>query len=609
MCMCNTFNAVDIKMQWDRVEELWKRDCLELAGLIVGHASDGDSRRRSVQLSDYCRRAATSQMPAADFRIDWPGFSLGCLIDGEGNVSGLHDQDWVHNTKKLISPLDSACRTLWLGPFIVRLEHIVKVYNTLPFEDHGLGQMDVDRNDRQNFKDKYPCLAVPLSRTWSDVCEIFFSKVRGMAGVERAYDFGDLLRSAGSLNRLAEIESMKDGVVVPRAHDKMKCVWEELHPVPCDDKGLRVGRLPNLGDYSEVSTDSDIILALEEGFKEAQTLLRVLDMAPSVHCRADKAAWFKRPWDFEDDLSAKLKDLTYSSPEEGDDGNVGSDVDEEPVGHLTSVEVDVDTKTDGELSSALAANAANVQAVTIVECAHVIGEMKDAMHERCCGRDVNQILGKTINPQVPLPGKSGEVIWKARLVSQLNGNPFLSKDRLQRVKGVGNQYYSREELQRLKDDPSIISLTTGHDVAVLFESEEIGDQSVAHTVKSKRNGKAAEVTKKTSSKAYFELGRVQILRKKKGGKWVSQKDIIDLENVGNVQVQVYLYWYSEVTGRSAANKFNKWKYDSDDKCWVDLATVIQLVNLEYKPGDKTYVLDPTDKHNLIKYVNAHNNSD
>ncbi|KAL3687523.1 hypothetical protein R1sor_013832 [Riccia sorocarpa] len=427
----------------------------------------------------------------------------------EGNVSGLHDQDWVHNTKKLISPLDSACRTLWLGAFIVRLEHIVEVYNTLPFEDHGLGQMDVDRNDRQNFKsaqllcsrkvgaalaemrvrhdlmtpertegteiylgivadyvdiwaspiltlrqrivkastvlcflklwrlfiihgehgvgkprpgdnfisnqcfqdvamfchfavllvkmfrDKYPCFAMPFFRTWSDVCEIFFSKVGGMAGVERAYDFGDLLRSVGSLNRLAEIESMKEGVVVPRAHDKMKCVWEELHLLPRDDKGLRV-----------------------------------------VHCRADNVAWFKRPWDFEDDLTAKLKDLTYSLPEEGDDGNVGSDVDEEPVGHPTSVEVDVNTQTDGELSSALAANAASVQTVTIAECAHVIGEMKDTMHERCCGRDVNQILRKKINPQVPLPGKSGGLYGKRVWLANLTGIPSFPRIGCNESKGL-----------------------------------------------------------------------------------------------------------------------------------------------------------------------------
>ncbi|CAM6094641.1 unnamed protein product [Calypogeia fissa] len=115
MCTCNTFDAGDIRMQWNRIEKLWKENCHEV-GPIIGHASDGDSRRRAVQLHDYCCRATT---PAREFRIDWEGFALGALIGQDGDVSGLHDQDWIHNVKKLISPLDSSCQTLWLGSYIV----------------------------------------------------------------------------------------------------------------------------------------------------------------------------------------------------------------------------------------------------------------------------------------------------------------------------------------------------------------------------------------------------------------------------------------------------------------------------------------------------------
>ncbi len=56
MATCNRFSAEDIREQWNRVEQLWREHCLELVGPIIGHASDGDSRRRSVQLADYYRR-------------------------------------------------------------------------------------------------------------------------------------------------------------------------------------------------------------------------------------------------------------------------------------------------------------------------------------------------------------------------------------------------------------------------------------------------------------------------------------------------------------------------------------------------------------------------
>jgi hypothetical protein len=37
-----------------------------------------------------------------------------------------------------------------------------------------------------------------------------------------------------------------------------------------------------LDDYSELTTDDEIILALKEGLKEAQGLLWILNMAPSI---------------------------------------------------------------------------------------------------------------------------------------------------------------------------------------------------------------------------------------------------------------------------------------------------------------------------------------
>jgi hypothetical protein len=149
MTTCNSFEAEDIKLQWTGVEKLWAKNRLQLAGPLVGHASDGDSRRQNVMLHNYY---CVSNEADCMFYIDWEGFELKAQVDSNGNVNGLDDQDWIHNVKNLISPLDSSCRLVWLGPFIVRMEHIQKLFNTLSYDEHGLSLEDIHRKDQQNFK-------------------------------------------------------------------------------------------------------------------------------------------------------------------------------------------------------------------------------------------------------------------------------------------------------------------------------------------------------------------------------------------------------------------------------------------------------------------------
>jgi hypothetical protein len=55
----------------------------------------------------------------------------------------------------------------------------------------------------------YSHLPVPLYLIGSDCCEIFFSKVGGMYGMERAYDFHELQNCANALNHLAAIDMAK----------------------------------------------------------------------------------------------------------------------------------------------------------------------------------------------------------------------------------------------------------------------------------------------------------------------------------------------------------------------------------------------------------------
>lgn len=50
----NRFNAKKIHQQWERIKILWKRHVENNLGAIVGHSSNGDSRRRQLILMDYC---------------------------------------------------------------------------------------------------------------------------------------------------------------------------------------------------------------------------------------------------------------------------------------------------------------------------------------------------------------------------------------------------------------------------------------------------------------------------------------------------------------------------------------------------------------------------
>lgn len=50
----NRFDAKKFRQQWERIEFLLKRHVENNLGPIVGHSSNGDSRRRQLMLMDYC---------------------------------------------------------------------------------------------------------------------------------------------------------------------------------------------------------------------------------------------------------------------------------------------------------------------------------------------------------------------------------------------------------------------------------------------------------------------------------------------------------------------------------------------------------------------------
>jgi hypothetical protein len=114
-------------------------------GPIVGHASDGDSRRRQLMLADF------KSIEGNRLDIGWEGWMISASLDENGDAKGLHDQDYLHNGKKLINPLLSAARILQLGGDLCLHNHIELVFQQFESDEHGLKMEDVDRKDRQNW--------------------------------------------------------------------------------------------------------------------------------------------------------------------------------------------------------------------------------------------------------------------------------------------------------------------------------------------------------------------------------------------------------------------------------------------------------------------------
>jgi hypothetical protein len=267
------------------------------------------------------------------------------------------------------------------------------------------------------FRDKYPSLLVPLYLTGSDACEIFFSKIGGMVGMERAYDFHELIRCANTLNQLAAVEYGTNGLQFGHQHNKQSNIWSKLHPREAREI------LPDLGDYSLLATDALEVDALKEGLKETQKLLRSLNMAPSSVARNKK--WFTEPWTVEKLDPKHFAYVPTKSPVPGEDGDC------EVLRHALELEEFADaadeasravTKENEDVDDLL-----DAATVAEIEARDVICTMLDN-HES----QVQDIASP--EKVIPFVEYDGNVIYKSTLVSQLNGNPFLSKDRLIRVR-------------------------------------------------------------------------------------------------------------------------------------------------------------------------------
>ena len=151
MPTCNRFDTAFVYRQWQEVQRLYERDLEPVIGPLIGNSSDGDSRRRKLMLQLAGIDAAGNRFQPIPTDL---GFVFSCRKEeaenGQYIIRDLCDQDYIHNHKKLLNPLDHASRVLMLGDYMVHMNHIKRVYDVFPPTEHGLGASDVNRRDRQN---------------------------------------------------------------------------------------------------------------------------------------------------------------------------------------------------------------------------------------------------------------------------------------------------------------------------------------------------------------------------------------------------------------------------------------------------------------------------
>jgi hypothetical protein len=154
MSTCNTFDSTWVRTQWDQIDGLWKEICSIPIGPLMGHASDGDPRRRKLMLEDFVGTCVGKQVAEKRQNVGWIGWPLSHYItevDDKVYAHRLHDQDYIHNAKKLINPLDSTAKVLKLGVELASISHLAQVFDMYSIAEHGLTMEDIKRTDRQNW--------------------------------------------------------------------------------------------------------------------------------------------------------------------------------------------------------------------------------------------------------------------------------------------------------------------------------------------------------------------------------------------------------------------------------------------------------------------------
>ncbi|KAL3687718.1 hypothetical protein R1sor_014027 [Riccia sorocarpa] len=193
----------------------------------------------------------------------------------------------------------------------------------------------------------------------------------------------------------------------------------------------------------------------------------------------------------------------------------------------------------------------------------------------------------------PMVSYDGHSIYKATLVSQLVGNPTLSKDRLTMIKQ--SIYFNGVKQKPRVDGVPVCILDIGSDCVVFFKSE--------NTRRSTRsNGR--RTANAISNEVW--IGSVQKIRRKYNGKWGKTRTEVDLLDrpVGTSGegciCQVLFNWYTPI--RNSREKFS---YDNTDLQWIDIESVITVVRMIVEHNVRTvWCLDSNDRQRIDEFMQS-----
>jgi hypothetical protein len=208
---------------------------------------------------------------------------------------------------------------------------------------------------------------------------------------------------------------------------------------------------------------------------------------------------------------------------------------------------------------------------------------------------------------IPIVEYSDNVVFKSTLVSQFNGNPFLSKDRLTRIRNLIYFNNADEHLSAANSETTcLLGLGSDCGVYMIQKSTTMASRAAGRPRRSKVTSNMASNIYAGIDQGTWWIGRVRKMRHKLGNKWDPIQQSIDLMNrmvtwksAMGPTIEGRMYWFS---GTASQLKF---KYDHVNCKWIDIDSIISTVSLAYSSTTKFYTLYADDFASFNEFVENH----
>ena len=544
MPTCNRFVSEFVRENHDLICTLYEEFLEPVIGPLIGSASDGDSRRRKLFLENSISNGNRYQ--PIPFPLGFLYTATKITIQGSQRfvIKDLADPDYIHNHKNLINLTSHVSRTIMIGSYHVHMNHIIKVYNKFEAHGHGLTKGDVDRDDKQNWRsaqrlsfkcvqdclnriengdsvgpkdesvrgikcylsivstyvdifcspvaslaeriqfcskvscflniwknfifrskklnmssnfisretyqdvqlsfhfsvslicfmgDIFPDLECSLDKTGSDIVESFWSANGQWVNNHHNYDYSELYRNWSHQLRLETIKADPKGPKFPPSHPKNECIWKKQFGefIPFDKK-----------DYPTID---EAVKRWKDGICDAQALAKSVGMSPKDGDTCKE--WYNELW----------KGVMSQHQIDG-----WKSIGDEPQGN-ENCEVDFEFEGAHDVPSDNFRNLNTIEVESIEEGVH---------NDR-----------KKCDLQVIVPSTNGTKIYKNTLISLLNKDPTLSRDRLTRIR-------QRNEFTRATDAATNAKKSSEHDITLHDDVAFLQDREKSYVI-----GKLERVTR------------------------------------------------------------------------------------------------------------------